>query len=81
MQHKFHPHERDLRPQFGAWAPGTYICLCVTCKNQFFGDKRAHECADCAYDLTPKPQQPVHHICAWMIHQFSKRWASTPGQQ
>jgi hypothetical protein len=41
--------EQDHRPQNGAWAPGNYFCKCVPCGNTFLGDKRAHECAPCAY--------------------------------
>lgn len=41
--------EQDARPQKGSWAPGNYFCKCVTCKNTFLGDKRALECAPCAY--------------------------------
>jgi hypothetical protein len=39
----------DPRPQYGAWAPGGYFCICVNCKQEFVGDKRALSCADCAY--------------------------------
>lgn len=41
----------DQRPQKGAWAPGDYMCRCMTCQAYFHGDKRAHSCADCAYKL------------------------------
>lgn len=45
----------DSRPRRGAWAPGTYICECFRCHQQFMGDKRAGSCADCAY----RPADPV----------------------
>lgn len=70
--------KQDDRPQRGAWAPGNYLCTCCTCHADFIGDKRAMTCADCAYDPNPAPPQYVHHICAWMIEQFSKRWRGTP---
>ena len=41
--------KEDGRPQKGWWAPGNYMNTCVHCKERFFGDKRAVECADCAY--------------------------------
>lgn len=41
---------QDDRPQRGGWAPGQYVFIkCRTCDCVFQGDKRAHECADCAY--------------------------------
>lgn len=32
----------------GGYAPGTYSCICTTCKNHFMGDKRAVQCGLCA---------------------------------
>jgi len=39
----------DLRPQKKAWAPGLYMNICADCGKQFIGDKRAIQCAPCAY--------------------------------
>jgi hypothetical protein len=39
----------DERPQKGFWAPGYYQRKCITCGNMFMGDKRALDCAECAY--------------------------------
>lgn len=39
----------DKRPQWGWWAPGNYENKCHICEKQFLGDKRARECAPCAY--------------------------------
>jgi hypothetical protein len=39
----------DDRPQKLGWAPGGYLCLCRQCGEHFTGDKRAIQCADCAY--------------------------------
>jgi hypothetical protein len=41
----------DKRPQRGGWAPGDYICQCHDCLDHFGGDKRATQCADCAYKV------------------------------
>lgn len=30
------------------YAPGSYMCLCETCGEQFMGDKRAVQCSTCA---------------------------------
>lgn len=52
----------DPRPHRFGWAPGSYICKCGTCEEQFIGDKRAMTCADCAYkqpDLAPSVPQPA----------------------
>lgn len=40
----------DDRPQRLGWAPGGYMCLCSRCESHFIGDKRAINCADCAYE-------------------------------
>ncbi len=39
----------DDRPQRLGWAPGGYVCMCSRCGRGFIGDKRAVNCADCAY--------------------------------
>lgn len=39
----------DERPKRKGWAPGPYICVCLVCRQQFIGDKRAIDCAPCAY--------------------------------
>ena len=39
----------DSRPKRRGWAPGRYMCGCVFCGEPFVGDKRAIECAACAY--------------------------------
>lgn len=44
--------KQDTRPRRRGWAPGNYLCDCHNCHHIFFGDKRAIECADCAYTLT-----------------------------
>lgn len=51
--------KEDDRPQKGWWAPGAYINQCRRCGLYFVGDKRAGNCADCAYDESPNaPAQP-----------------------
>jgi hypothetical protein len=39
----------DQRPQRLGWAPGGYMSICCRCEEHFIGDKRAVNCADCAY--------------------------------
>ncbi len=34
--------------RIGAWAPGNYTCLCVTCRKTHIADKRAMHCFACA---------------------------------
>ena len=41
----------DKRPKRHGWAPGGYICTCGLCGKRFQGDKRARNCAPCAYTL------------------------------
>jgi hypothetical protein len=39
----------ELKPwPLGGYAPGHYICECISCGNEFEGDKRAYQCLDCA---------------------------------
>jgi len=41
----------DKRPYIEGkgWGPGGYTCKCWTCGESFMGEKRASECAPCAY--------------------------------
>lgn len=39
----------DNRSRRDGWAPGGYHCRCQSCQHIFTGDKRAYQCADCAY--------------------------------
>lgn len=41
-------NNEDKKYPIGGFAPGSYTCICVTCKNEFTGDKRAVQCEDCA---------------------------------
>jgi hypothetical protein len=45
---------KSLLPKRGCWAPGNYISKCVSCDEQFEGDKRAVNCAPCAYANVPQ---------------------------
>lgn len=45
----------DSRPQRFGWAPGAYMCKCFRCDCHFIGDKRAVNCADCAYSPDAAP--------------------------
>lgn len=42
--------DMDERPKKGGWAPGNYLNKCSKCDREFIGDKRAWDCAHCAYD-------------------------------
>lgn len=50
-------YKRDSRPQRFGWAPGNYCATCLECDAKFIGDKRALQCADCAYALTDEEAQ------------------------
>jgi hypothetical protein len=50
--------KEDDRPPCGCWAPGSYTCVCATCGDQFWGDKRAASCADCAHGGTGTIHDP-----------------------
>ena len=49
----------DERPQRNLWAPGSYYATCCICGERFLGDKRAVDCADCAY-AQPDTQPSKH---------------------
>ncbi len=51
------PTNADNRPPNGGWAPGEYFAQCFRCKTIFVGDKRAYECADCAYKIPVETQK------------------------
>jgi hypothetical protein len=40
--------EEPKQYPIGGYAPGYYGCICVTCKTEFTGDKRALQCEPCA---------------------------------
>ena len=80
----------DERPRRGLWAPGGYDHKCIRCSELFIGDKRAVECADCAYkepDATPETERIRYHGWHWYhgignsrdsdgVRQFySQHWA------
>ena len=53
-------YKLDHRPRNGGWAPGNYTNECCDCGEKFVGDKRAVQCADCAYnDHEHQPDPPA----------------------
>ncbi len=42
--------EKDNREPLNGWATGDYYNSCCTCGKDFLGDKRAVQCASCAYE-------------------------------
>ena len=40
----------DERPPLNGWAFGKYCCHCRKCGQEYMGDKRSRECANCAYE-------------------------------
>jgi hypothetical protein len=53
----------DIYPING-FAPGNYMCHCVSCNKAFFGDKRAVQCENCATSMSKKPEANI--IDAWL---------------
>ena len=51
----------DERPARGGWAPGDYVCRCVSCDKMFQGCKHSWMCANCAY-TTPDEPKPTLSI-------------------
>lgn len=61
----------------GGYAPGNYFCHCVTCKNQFQGDKRAVQCESCALEqkkrfdaLSPEEQEKMMQDTIKTVAEF-----------
>jgi hypothetical protein len=52
----------DKRPKKKFWAPGHYINRCIDCEQDFIGDKKAIQCADCAYKDTGVYATPIQNI-------------------
>lgn len=50
----------DNRPQYGAWAPGSYMNKCASCGELYVGDKRSVSCADCAYGTKQMCVPAIH---------------------
>lgn len=48
--------KQDERPPRGWWAGGEYMNICRKCGEHFIGDKRAGNCADCAYADSPNAE-------------------------
>lgn len=57
----------DKRPACLGWCPGEYLNQCRVCDAHFIGDKRAVNCADCAYKqiekFTPKVAVDLFSTC------------------
>ena len=67
--------KNDDRPKKGSWAPGGYSGKCLKCGDAFVGDKRALECADCAYLEPPArtertERQTIDALGEWLCKQL-----------
>jgi hypothetical protein len=76
-----HPiKERDPRPHRLGWAPGDYLNRCRDCQRKFVGDKRARQCADCAYaapdPVVTAPEQPTPQTALDVAHRVRNRLAA-----
>lgn len=60
---KLNIKEADPRPPKHGWAPGEYVARCNQCHQHFIGDKRAYQCADCAYSQDSKFCDNPHCKC------------------
>lgn len=41
----------ETKYPIGGFAPGNYMCECVTCKHDFLADKLAVQCETCAIEM------------------------------
>lgn len=51
--------KQETKYPIGGFAPGNYMCNCVTCKTQFIGDKRAVQCEPCAIEMIENIRTPI----------------------
>ena len=65
----------DKRPKKDMWAPGEYFCRCFDCYEEFMGDKRSMQCADCAYeeDYLKPPEKIIVDIDRWYHNAYDRR--------
>lgn len=61
------------------YAPGDYMCKCITCGSGFFGDKRSVMCGDCAMKHHAEGTNTTHFHsrCAQRQHKQSCSLEST----
>lgn len=69
----------------GGYAPGGYMCNCLSCGSQFTGDKRAFQCQPCAvadherYEaLTPEEQAEHDKRFRQAVTEVFKKFNSKP---
>ena len=75
--HPFDEYKTDTRPFIPGrgWGPGFYTCTCCRCKEGFLGEKRANECADCAY----REQQQAELQEQQELQRILDSWSSGSG--
>jgi hypothetical protein len=58
----------------GAWAPGDYRCLCVSCTEYFTGDKRAHNCLPCAVEALHEYIEDLEQQVSYLKSENMRSW-------
>lgn len=56
----------------GGYAPGSYSCTCCECKKEFFGDKRAVQCYDCAVEADVAKEKEIAEIAQRIRDEYRK---------
>jgi hypothetical protein len=61
------------------WAGGECIIPCISCNRLFLGDKRAGNCADCAYSIPDSVDEKsvAGAVCHW--HESDGFWQGECG--
>jgi len=71
----------DAMPKYpiGGYAPGLYSCVCVSCKKEFMGDKRAVQCEPCAIEMvntkiTINDRGGIETVKQETLEEAAERW-------
>ena len=62
----------DSRAPLGGWAPGQYCSHCKKCGQDYMGDKRSSECANCAYGAEEKRANDLQQYLRFNLNQEIK---------
>lgn len=63
----------------GGYAPGSYWCKCVSCNQQFTGDKRAYQCPDCTIQALASHSAAREAAAAQAMREAAKKIAAAAG--
>jgi len=60
----------ETKYPIGGFAPGNYMCVCVTCKKPYYGDKRASQCEPCAIEMVKTKIEVAENGGIEIVHDY-----------